>query len=144
MDIKIKLSKFITNSPQIIQFTKDAKYEDAWIIKLSEKVPSEQEIKNYIASDSFEELIVEYIWNPETDFERYVLTVVQDDGCVEQDKNAFFTKCLDLFYRNYSFGQLIGQIDSQIVGHPFLFQHPVQRVRLGVFNHWFSVGPIEL
>jgi len=97
-----------------------------------------------VEADNYQKLIVEYIWNQDIDEERYVLTVIQDDGCIEKDRNKFVEKCLGIFYGELSFDDLVKQIDKQIVGREFLLQHPVQRVRLGVFNHWFSVGPIEM
>lgn len=89
-------------------------------------------------------MIVEYIWNQDVDEKRYVLTVIQDQGCQEKDKYQFVKKCLDIFYEKVSFEETLKRIDQEIIGHDFLLRHPVQRVRLGIFNHWFSVGPIEM
>jgi hypothetical protein len=144
MSFPKNISKLIKNSSGVIQFAKDGKYEESWIISINDSRPTIEEIKNYVEADNYQKLIVEYIWNQDIDEERYVLTVIQDDGCIEKDRNKFVEKCLGIFYGELSFDDLVKQIDKQIVGREFLLQHPVQRVRLGVFNHWFSVGPIEM
>lgn len=144
MNTPIQLDTVIQSPAQIIQFAKDGKYEEAWIINLSDQKPNRSTIVAYTQASDFEELIVEYIWNPSDDARRYVLTVVQNTSCKVQDKTVFAATCLDLFYHQPSFAQLLAEIDHTIIGHPFLLRSSVQRVRLGVFNHWFSVGPIEL
>ena len=144
MSFPQQIASQITTSPQVIQFAKDGKYEEAWIVNLDEKQPAKDEVQDYVNEGEYKKLIVEYIWNPDMDEERYVLTVIQDKGCQEQDRFEFVRKCFKIFYDQLNFSDLIRQIDQQIIGKEFLLQHLVQRVRLGVFNHWFSVGPIEL
>ncbi|MEA2056197.1 MAG: hypothetical protein U9O78_00550 [Patescibacteria group bacterium] len=138
------ISQSIKVPAGVIQFAKDGKYEEAWILSLKDDKPTMQEIKQYIELDDYEKLIVEYIWNQDVDEKRYVLTVIQDEGCQEQNRAQFITKCLNIFYEQVSFTKVLTRIDQEIIGHEFLLKQPVQRVRLGVFNHWFSVGPIEM
>lgn len=134
----------IKNPPELIQFAKDGKYEEAWIIRLDESRPSESVIKEYLDKDIYEKLIVEFIWNNELDEERYVLTVVQNEGCEEKDGYGFIVKCFDIFYEKLEFSELVTRIDQEIIGGEFLLKNPVQKVRLGVFNNWFSLGPIDI
>lgn len=144
MSLNPELSALIDSSAEVIQFAKDGKYEEAWIISLKDDFPSNDEINEYVSADDYEKLIVEFIWNNDVDEERYVLTVIQDDTCAEKDEYEFVKKCLDIFYEEKSFSDLIEKINQQIIGKEFLFEQPVQKIRLGVFNHWFSVGPIEM
>src|SRR5262249_62189524 len=65
--LKEKLVQFITIPPDIVQFTKDKKYEEAWIIKSSLARPSPEECKKYLAKEKFKVLILEYVWNSEDD-----------------------------------------------------------------------------
>ncbi|MBU1110159.1 hypothetical protein KKB83_00890 [Patescibacteria group bacterium] len=143
MNILNLLTSQITEPARIIQFAKDGKYEEAWIINLSQNRPVAEEVEHYIDEGNYKELIVEYIWKPDVNDSRYVLTVFHDN-CLEKDKYKFISICLDCFYNKLEFQQLIDEIDQGIVGGPFLLRQPVQRVRLGVFNYWFSLGPIEL
>lgn len=35
-------------------------------------------------------------------------------------------------------------MDSVLIGKPYLFQDEPDLIRIGIINHWFSVGPILL
>jgi hypothetical protein len=72
--LKEKLARIITTSPDVVQFSKDRKYEEAWIIKSSSARPLADEWKRYIDRD-IDMLIVEYVWNSEDDDKRFVLTL---------------------------------------------------------------------
>ncbi len=144
MAILQQISQSIQQPAGVIQFAKDGKYEEAWIISLDQNKPPSQEINKYLQKDRYQKLIVEYIWNQDVDEHRYVLTVIHDHGCKQKDDYQFIQTNLDIFYDKLNFQNTISRIDQQIIGHDFLLRQPVQRVRLGVFNHWFSVGPIEL
>lgn len=138
------ISQSIKLPSDTIQFAKDGKYEEAWIISLDDIQPSDKEIKKYIESNDYKNLIVEYIWNQNIDEQRYVLTVIKDESCQEKNDIQFVQKCLNIFYQKLSFSETLKSIDKEIIGHEFLLKHPVQKVRLGIFNHWFSTGPIEM
>ncbi len=97
-----------------------------------------------MGKEKYEKLIVEYIWNPDQADKRYVLTIYQNDKCKVTDGFEFIDICLNLFDRKLGFVEHVQQLDTLIVGHEYLLNHSVQRVQLGVFNHWFSVGPIDL
>jgi hypothetical protein len=134
----------IPTPPQTIQFAKDGEYEEAWIIHLYDKKPTDKEMKNYVADKDFKKLIVEYIWNPDNDAQRYVLTVIKNENMKINDDLIFVQGCFNLFYDKLDFESLIKRFNSEIIGTNSLFKTPVELVRLGVFNHWFSVGPIDL
>ena len=100
MSLPQQIASNITTPAKIIQFAKDGKYEEAWIINLDEKNPTDDQIQAYINKGDYKRLIVEYIWNPEVDDERYVLTVIQNDECQENDRFRFVKKCFQIFYQN--------------------------------------------
>lgn len=141
--LKDLLSKEIKTKPDTIQFAKDRKYEEAWIIKRYEKASSVEEIEQYL-EDNYETLIVEYIWNSDKCDSLFVLTIFLDDTCKIKDHCTFIKKCLDFFYTYTSFLNFIHKYDSEIIGNEFLLTTEIEGVRLGVFNYWLSVGPIEL
>ena len=144
MDLISYLDSNISNSAGIIQFAKDGKYEEAMILSLNDERPSVEFIENYCSDPNYKQLIVEFVWNPDTDSERYVFTLVQDKNCAEQDRSIFVQTSLNIFYSKFNFKQLIQALDKMVVGAPLLLKSEIQRVRLGIFNHWFSTGPIEM
>jgi len=142
--LKNTLSKIIISRPDTIQFAKDRKYEESLIIPRSSVKPTDEDIDDYIQKEQFELLIVEYIWNSTDDDSRFVLTVFFDKKCKLPDNKKFISICFDLFYSDTNFSEIIDSIDNKIIGKPYLFLYPVESVNISVFNHWLSVGPVEL
>ena len=144
MNASLKRISQITSAPEVIQFAMDGNYESAWAMNSSQSQPYESTIKNYIDSKEFNELIVEFIWNQNDDDRRYVLTMVLNEACKVNSPIDFIRGCFDIFNQRLSFFGCIESLDQQIIGKDFLLRSPIELVRLGVFNHWFSTGPIDL
>lgn len=142
--LKETLSAIITGKPDTIQFAKDRKYEQSWIIPRSKNRPSGQEISDYLGRETFKLLIVEYIWNSQDDARRFVLTVFLDKTCALRNPQTFITTCLELFYDYTNFTAFIDLFDNKIIGRSYLFTVPIEIVNMSIFNHWLSVGPVEL
>ena len=142
--LRDKLSKIITSYPDIMQFAKDRKYEESWILPIENSKPVNSEIDNYLSKEKFETLIVEYIWNSKDDSNRFVLTLFLDKKCNLQNPKEFINICLNLFYNYQNFNNLIDTIDTQIIGKNYLLLNPVDSINISVFNHWLSVRPVEL
>ncbi len=138
------LSKNISSAPDIIQFTKDRKFEEAWIISLKKPKPSSEQIDKYLSREKFSLLIVEYIWNSDDNNSRFVFTFFLDKKCKLQNPKEFINICLNLFFKYKNFKEFISQLDTDVVGKDYLFLNPVESVNIGIFNHWFSVGPLDL
>jgi hypothetical protein len=141
--LKEKLAQLITTSPDVVQFTKDRKFEEAWIIKNSAARPSPEECKNYLDKQNFKVLILEYVWNSQDDDKRFVLTLFQDERVKMRDPEKFVKTSLDLFYKKPDFLTLIDTLDADVIGKQYLLQGPVDAVSIGIFNYWFSTGPID-
>lgn len=139
-----RLSKLITTPPDVIQFAKDRKYEQAWILNQSSRKPSLREQRSYVDREKFDVLIVEYVWNSKDDSKRFVLTFFQDKTTKMRDPKEFVSFCLNLFYAKPRFMTLVHRMDTGIVGKPYLFRQPADDASIGVFNYWFSVGPVPL
>lgn len=138
------LAKVIVSKPDIIQFAKDRKYEEAWIIPLKVGRPTEQEISAYLNKDQYELMIVEYIWNSEIDDKRFVLTVFFDSNCELQDHKIFINLCLDMFFNYDNFISFVELFDQKIIGRAYLFRSLAEVCNMSIFNHWLSVGPVDL
>lgn len=142
--LRNKLIKIISGKPDTLQFAKDRKFEEAWTISISQSRPSTQEIDNYLQKEEFQTVIVEYMWNSNSDNERFILTLFLDKNCVLKDPKEFINLNLDNFYSYTDFLSLINFFDEQIVGHPYVLTNIPDSVNLSVFNYWLSVGPVEL
>ncbi len=142
--LKERLTPFITTAPDIVQFTKDKKYEEAWIIRSSGPRPSDKDCREYLEKEKFEVLILEYVWNSKEDDKRFVLTLFQDKHIKMHDPEEFLKTSLDLFYKKLDFMPLMNALDAEVIGKEYLLQQPVDAVTIGIFNYWFSAGPIDL
>jgi len=138
------LAPHLKNPPDTLQFAKDRKYEEAWIISHRESPPTNKEIGSYLNRDTFNFIIVEYIWNSKDDDRRFVLTIFLDDKCKLKDPEKFISYNLDLFYQYPGLRKFMRALNDKIIGHDYLFQHPIEAVNIGIFNHWLSVGPLDL
>jgi len=143
MNIQDILSQHITSYPDTIQFAKDSKYEEAWIIKRRGGRPSTEEINAYV-SDSYETLIVEYMWDSEESDKVFILTIFNDDHNDLVKGNKFIEKTLELFDSYKNFPTFITMYDQHLIGKQYLLRHPIDEINIGVFNHWLSVGPESL
>lgn len=143
-NLKKILSKVVTGRPDVLQFAKDRKYEESWIIPLSQPKPTEKEIDNYLQRDVFKTIIVEYIWNSQDNDNRFVLTLFLDDKCNLTDPREFMHIALRLFYEYPNFPSFIQRINNEIIGRDYLLNNSVDSINLSVFNHWLSVGPVDL
>mgnify|MGYP005841240191 CR=1 FL=1 len=56
MSLNPELSDLINSSAEVIQFAKDGKYEEAWIISLKDDLPSNDEINEYVSADDYGKL----------------------------------------------------------------------------------------
>jgi hypothetical protein len=142
--LKEKLAPFITTAPDIVQFAKDRKFEEAWIIKRSASRPSDEDCRKYLQKENFQVLILEYVWNSGEDDRRFVLTLLQDKHVKMRDPEEFLKTSIDLFYKKLDFKSLMNALDSEVIGKEYLLQQPVDAVAIGIFNYWFSARPIDL
>ena len=143
-NLKQKLFEEVTIKPDVLQFAKDRKYEESWIIPISKSRPDTETIDTYLIKEKYNTLIVEYIWNSEDDDHRFVLTLFLDKNCQLQDPKKFIDVCLDNFFDYRDMNSFIQNIDAQIIGKEYLFTDTIDSVNISVFNHWLSVGPTEL
>lgn len=141
--IKEILSQYIQVPPDVIQFAMDRKYEEAWIISRTSSKPTKVEVDAYCANPHTL-LIVEYIWNEADDANRFVLTFFMDKKCMLQNPIQFVNINLELFYARPTFQDVIRTLDEKVVGHSYLLTTKPELVAMSVFNHWLSVGPVEL
>ena len=143
MNIQDILSQHITSYPDIIQFAKDRKYEEAWVFRRKCGYPSTEEINAYV-NDSYKTLIVEYMWNSEESDKVFILTIFNDaDNDLVKGKE-FIEKTLELFDSYKNFSTFITVYDQHIIGKQYLLRQSIDEINIGVFNHWLSVAPESL
>jgi hypothetical protein len=134
----------IQGIPDKIQFAKDGKYEVAWVIDINDARPTEDQLQGYLAREEFNELVVEYIWRSNDGENANVVTIGHNNNLLAKNPIDFMNLSLDAFYGYRNFNDFVIFVDKRIIGFDFLFKTPVDAIRIGVLNHWFSVGPVDL
>lgn len=138
------MENLISGKPDMIQFAKDGKYESAWKIMISDGRPTAEEIQSYLDAEEFNDLIVEYLWKSRDGENANVMTLFHNENMAVESNHDFINFSLDAFYDYTTFGDFKNYIDKRIIGFDFLFKSPVDVIRIGILNHWFSVGPVDL
>ena len=141
--MKEKISKYINTQPTVFEIAKDNMWEEAWIIKISDGVPATGDIKKYLDKEPYSYLAVEIQWDqPEG---AYVLNIGHSKVMKMKSHEDFIKQLLELSTKKYvDFGVLVDCIDSEVIGRPYLFTQELDFVRVGVFNYWFSEGPVDI
>ncbi len=134
----------IPGIPDKIQFAIDGKYENAWVIDINDPRPTEDQLQDYLIKEEFSELVVEYIWRSTDGENANVVTIGKNDNLLAKNSADFMKLTLDVFYDYGNFDDFVNYIDRKVIGFDFLFKAPLDAIRVGVLNHWFSVGPVDL
>ncbi len=134
----------IPGIPDKIQFAIDGKYENAWVIDINDPRPTEDQLQDYLIKEEFSELVVEYIWRSADGENANVVTIGKNDNLLAKNSIDFMKLTLDVFYDYGNFDDFVNYIDRKVIGFDFLFKAPLDAIRVGVLNHWFSVGPVDL
>ncbi len=134
----------IPGIPDKIQFAIDGKYENAWVIDINDPRPTEDQLQDYLIKEEFSELVVEYIWRSTDGENAIVVTIGKNDNLLAKNSADFMKLTLDVFYDYGNFDDFVNYIDRKVIGLDFLFKAPLDAIRVGVLNHWFSVGPVDL
>ncbi len=141
MNIDI-ISKSIIVKPTSIQIAKDRKWENAWILPCSQQFPTEKKVETYLKSESFETIEVELVFEQSNgirifgiDHTKHLLIPNPKDFILEIFK----------IVENYSdFISCIHLLDQSLIGNEYFLRQDPDLIRIGVVNHWFSVGPLLL
>jgi len=140
--MKEKISKYIITKPAVFQIAKDNKYEQSWIIDIQKVFPTKEEVETYLNKEKFTYLAIEIQWSqPEG---AYVLTILFSKCMIVKNPQEFILKMFQLVNEYQNFDDLINRIDKEIIGREYLFKQDLEYVSVGIFNHWFSTGPVVI
>jgi hypothetical protein len=139
-----KISDRIHGVPLFLQFSKDDQWEKCWIVDCSGKRPSESKLREYLEKKEFDNLAIEFVFKDKDGF-NLIFTFGYSDKQIVGSELNFLKKIVDYTWSFSSFVQLIDLLNKEIIGvDGFLFRVEPDLIRIGVVNHWFSVGPILL
>lgn len=139
---KTKAAGYIYTNPVKFQVAKDNKYEEVWVIDLVNVLPSREEIQEYLQREPYRDIAIEIIW--EQSEGSYVLTVFHNSNIKLQSEEDFIYSTLMILKDKPGFVGIIDKINSEVIGSDYLFSQELDLLRVGIFNHWFSTGPVDI
>ncbi len=135
------INNIFVGKPFLINISKNDQWEKAWKINRSQSLPSDQKIESYLENEPFTSLAIE-VWFKD----KYNETTIFGMGYSQKFKvknEAEFLKIIieeSFEYKNFIlFINNLSKIFTE--SNDFFFQTNPDLIRIGVVDHWFSVGP---
>jgi hypothetical protein len=141
LNMQYKVSKYITNPPFALQISKDDKWEEAWIIDISKSQPTENELEEYLKKNETENIAIEILFKDEAD-QVYILGLFFNNHLLTKTTKEFLLTVLTEAYEFQDYLTLLSNLDQKLIGHKYLLESEPDIIRIGIVNHWFSVGPV--
>jgi hypothetical protein len=138
------ISGTIAGKPYVAQIAKDNRWEDCWIINLDKNVPGKTELSDYLGKSPFSSLAIELLFK-NTRNQTTIFGVIHNASLNKKAPLDFLSAILELSLGAPSFSALISQLEKEVIGRRYLlFASSPDLIRIGVVNHWFSIGPIDI
>ena len=138
-----KIAKAISQKPFLLQIAKDDLWEDSWDIDLSKKLPSKEKINNYLDKKSFKTIAIEVIFKNNND-DQFVLGLVFNSFLKIKTPTNFLEIIIREVNNFTDFQAFISKLNEILLGYNYILSGTSDLIRIGIFNHWFSVGPMLL
>lgn len=134
-----KITKTIRTSPYLIQIAKDEVWEKTWNIDLLNTIPNKEEIKKYLDESEYKSVAVEALFASDNGV--CILGLIFNNHLLIKTAVDF----IDVFVKESSnfqdFEKYLDKLNKAFVGSNYLLNGEPDLIRIGIVNHWFSVGP---
>ncbi len=126
--------------PYLVQIAKDHKWENTWDIDLSSDLPNADKFIEY-TKGSYDNVAIEILFKNSEGMKNILGFVFSDKLKIKTE--AEFLEIITRIASNKSgFEDLVGELNKTLLHKDeFLFKGMPDMIRVGVVNHWFSVGP---
>jgi hypothetical protein len=138
--MRTTVAQYITKPPVAVQLCKDDKWEEAWIIQTSQKPPSKLALESYLQRNTTDNIAIELVFQ-EAEEKVYILGLFFNNHLIPKTAEDFLRMIMQEAWRDQDFTTLLTHLDQKLVGQTILLTEEPDMIRLGVVNHWFSVGP---
>lgn len=135
-----EVANSIKSKPTSIQIAKDGKWEDAWIVDVTKVEPSPSDIKDYLARSVYKDIAVEAVFEG-AGGEHYILGLTFNNNLRVKTAESFLQSFISSCVQYDAFPSFIDRLNQQVIGQNVLMTGDPDLIRIGIVNHWFSVGP---
>lgn len=136
------VSRYLTKAPTTLQIAKDGKWEESWIIPTMQGLPSLQEVKSYLEKEPFQTLELELIFQESKG--TYIFGIDHSSRLLTSKPTDFLKVIFQLITKYRDFKNFIKAMDSDLIGSQYLLRQEPDVIRIGVVNHWFTIGPCQI
>jgi hypothetical protein len=138
-----KIAKYISQKSFLIQIAKDNVWEKTWNIKPFEALPDASMINSYLNESAYKNVAIEALFKDD-ESRVYILGLVYNPHLKAKAPQEFIEIFISETAQFIDFATFISNLDSKIVGQQFFLQGEPDLIRIGIVNHWFSVGPCDI
>jgi hypothetical protein len=138
-----QISEEIKQKPFLLQIAKDDIWENVWSIDLSKGFPNRKEINKYLDKNKFKTIALEIIFKNSKN-NLFVLGLVFNSFLKTKTPTDFLEKIINEINNFSNFQNFIFKLNQVLLGQKYILCGTPDLIRLGIFNHWFSVGPMLL
>jgi hypothetical protein len=140
-----QISALLPGRPYALQIAKDGKWENPLIIKLRPNSRSDhtKKLAAFLGKEKFESLAIEAMFKDSAG----LITIF---GMIYSKRLPlgeldFLAKFADAARDYRDFGGFISDLNKHVIGKAkLLLSGTPDIIRIGIVNHWFSTGPIQL
>jgi len=132
------ISGCIRSKPTKVQIAKDDKWEDVWVIDLTQQAPSGDEIEKYLQSSSFQYVSIEVLFEQPDGV--YIFGMDHNDHILVKTPHDFLMTVIGIATTYTNFGSFLQELDRKLIGKSYLLHDEPYAIRIGVVNHWLSVS----
>lgn len=136
------IAKNIQSRPATVQIAKDGNWEQAWILSCTQQSPTQAQIISYLSKESFETVEIEILFEQPEGV--YILGIDHAKHLLLSKPEEFLLTMFQIVETYTDFLTCIKSLDKILIGKPYFFHQEPDVIRIGVVNHWFSVGPLRL
>ena len=133
-----KINSCIVGRPSKVQIAKDDKWEEVWVIDVRKQIPSADVVQSYLQSSPFKYVSIEILFEQPDGV--YIFGMDYNDHLLIKKPSDFLVTVIGVTTAYTDFPSFIKELNNRLIGKPYLFIDEPDAIRIGVINHWFSVG----
>lgn len=137
-----KIIPCISQEPFLIQVAKDQQWEETWNIPLSTEFSKRKAIVQYLKVKPFTSIAVEILFQGKEGV--FIWGLLYNNKLKIKTPAEFLEIVIKAVGKYHNFTSLVNYLDQMVVGEKYFFTKQPELIRIGIVNHWFSVGPLDL
>jgi hypothetical protein len=138
-----RMSSLLPNKPYALELAKDNRWEECLVIELPYRGDMTQRLANYLAKGKFEAVAIEAHFKDSNGLTN--IFGIKYKRRLRVSELEFLEVFADAARNYIDFPHLISTLDLKVYGKSeFLLSGDPDIITVGIVNHWFSTGPVQI